>query len=155
MVKIDALAFAMAVACLLIFVVGMIGVQSYADSKLKQKISRLNFSSAVGYGLGLAPLFYFIGSQYGSLIDQSMINKFFVFSTLLTWILCIVLISDANNNKRFMSDETYRFIVGMAITSFILFVGFAYFSVNEMTRRVETNSGNQLKFPYVYRHKFY
>jgi hypothetical protein len=147
MVKIDAFVFAMAAACLLIFIVGMIGVHSYADSKLKAKVSRLNFASMVGYGLGLAPLFFFIGREYGSIIDQGMLNKFFMLATLLTSILCVVLISDANNNKKFMSEETYRFIVGMAITSFILFVGFSYFSFRESFPSERIENVRTMNFP--------
>jgi hypothetical protein len=124
------LSIAIFVLCLFVFVLGMIGLNRYADSKVKSKVSRLVFSSIVGFALGLAPIMFFIGTTVGPLNDpvstRIMLGLMSIIS-LLAWILCAVLLSDAADID--LDSKTKAFIgtmLAMFLIMWIVFSGLAY-----------------------------
>ncbi len=126
----SALSLSIFALCFFVFIVGMIGLNRYPDSKVKSKVSRLVFSSVVGFALGLAPVMFFIGSAVGPLSDPISTRVMFGLMSvisMLAWILCAVLLSDASDIE--LGGKTKGFVgtmLAVFIVTWLAFGGMAY-----------------------------
>jgi hypothetical protein len=124
------LSIAIFALCFLVFVVGMIGLNRYPESKVKSKVPRLIFSSVVGFALGLAPVMFFVGSTVGSVsspFTMRLMLGLMSLICLLAWILCAVLLSDRDEID--MGNKTKAFVgtmLAVFIAGWLLFAGMAY-----------------------------
>lgn len=116
--------------CFLVFVVGMIGLNRYPESKVKSKVPRLVFSSVVGFALGLAPVMFLVGSTVGpvsSPVAMRLMLGLMSLICLLAWILCAVLLKDRDEID--MGGKTKVFVGSMLavfIVFWLIFSGMAY-----------------------------
>jgi hypothetical protein len=116
---------------LFVFITGMIGVNYYSENKdVKMRVSKINFSSFVGYALGLTPVLFFITNtiiQYlPSMFFSRALFAVFALISLFSWILCAVLLSDMRNDKKVPKDKKVYLSVILSITLlFFLAFGFA------------------------------
>lgn len=116
--------------CFLVFVVGMIGLNRYPESKVKSKVPRLIFSSVVGFALGLAPVMFFVGSTVGPVtgpVSKRLMFGLMSLICLLAWILCAVLLSDRDDID--MGGKTQGFVgfmLAVFLVSWLMFTGMAY-----------------------------
>jgi hypothetical protein len=113
--------------CFLVFVIGMVGLNRYPDSKHKSKVSRLVFSSVVGFALGLAPVMFIIGTAVGPLNDPVSLRIFMGLMSiicLLAWILCAVLLSDRSEID--LGKKTTQFVATMLPILILGWLGFSF-----------------------------
>jgi len=107
-----------------VFLVGMVGLNFYNESKTDSRVSRLNYTSFVGYVLGLGTILFYIGTMNSMGLTASFITGFLSFVTLLVWTMCAMMLSDMkkeNKDKEF----AYTFTAWMLAIMLILWIGFS------------------------------
>ncbi len=123
-------------ASLIVSVAGMAGMAYYSDTdnKAADRLKRLNYVTFVTYVFGLAPLFYFLYTDFGTtatfqktvpdIVKQNPATIFLILASMFTWIMSAVTLSDVNkdDSKHKMTKyiETFTLLAG-----FIVFMGFS------------------------------
>jgi MFS family permease len=117
-----------ALTCLTVFIIGMIGIHAYSEAKMPHKTSRLVFSSVVGFALGLAPVAFFIGNAVGNSLSGPIATRamlgFFSLICLFAWIMCAVIVSDRDKIK--LEKRTVKFVSTMMAITIVMWLMFGF-----------------------------
>lgn len=107
-----------------VFLVGMVGLNFYSESKTESRVSRLNYTSFVGYVLGLGTILFYIGTMNSMGLSASFITGFMSFTTLLVWTMCAMMLSDMKKENK-DNTQSYTFTSWMLGINLILWLGFS------------------------------
>lgn len=122
-----------------VFLVGMVGLNFYNESKTDSRVSRLNYTSFVGYVLGLGTIMFYLGTMNSMGLTAGFITGFLSFVTLLVWTMCAMIISDMkkeNKDKGF----AYKFTSAMLGINLLLWLGFSALTFTPMGRLITSGA---------------
>jgi hypothetical protein len=116
-----------------VFLIGMVGLNFYNESKTESRVSRLNYTSFIGYVLGLGTILFYVGTMNSMGLTAGFITGFLSLVTLLVWTMCAMMISDMkkeNKDKGF----AYKFTAGMLGINLILWLWFSALTFTPLGR---------------------
>lgn len=106
-----------------VFMTGMVGLNFYNTSKTASRVSRLNYTSFVGYVMGLGVILFYVGTMNSMGLSASVITGYLSLSTLLVWTMCAMMLSDMKKENK-QNELAYKYTAGMLAVMLILFLGF-------------------------------
>ncbi len=118
-----------------VFLVGMVGLNFYNESKTDSRVSRLNYTSFVGYVLGLGTILFYIGTMNSMGLTAGFITGFLSLVTLLVWTMCAMMLSDMKKENK-DKGTAYTFTSWMLGIMLILWLGFSALAFTPMGRLV-------------------
>ncbi len=117
---------------LFVFATGMIAVNYYSDTDrtIVGRISKINFSSFVGYVLGLTPILVLFVNYLVQFLPAVLFSRmFFIIFTIIclfSWILCAIVIADMSKDDTVAkSKKQYLSIILMITLIFSIIFGSA------------------------------
>ncbi len=123
--------FLIFVFCVMIFVLGMIGLSKYPDASAKKvpsKSQRIVFSSVVGFALGLAPVMFVLGTWACGVAGGANMGRilfgFMSIVSFIAWIYCAVLLSDRDALQ--LSHGEKAFVGTMLAVLILAWGGFGF-----------------------------
>ncbi len=115
-----------------VFATGMLAVNYYSNEnrKVDMRVSKINFSSFVGYVLGLAPILFFAANYAVHFLPPAIFSRIFfgmfTIICLFSWILCAVVLADmANDSTVEKSTKTYISVLLLITLAGSFIFGFA------------------------------
>lgn len=129
-----------------VFLVGMVGLNFYNESKTESRVSRLNYTSFVGYVLGLGTILFYIGTMNSMGLTASFITGFLSLVTLLVWTMCAMMISDMKKENK-EKELSYTFTSWMLGIMLLLWIGFSALAFTPAGRLVSGAADGKIPMP--------
>lgn len=123
------------VVSLFVFLVGMVGLNFYNESKTESRVSRLNYTSFVGYVMGLGVILFYVGTMNSMGLSAGFITGYLSLSTLLVWTMCAMMLSDMKKENK-DNGAAYKFTAWMLGINLILWIGFSLLTFTPAGRLV-------------------